>query len=93
MLHFAANGCYAGHTLFPLTRHNLNVSLLGERQVLCNEQGFSGPSGVGREPLQLPGDEIHNVVGVAFGADAIHVPLPTPRDRVENKQARTAAIS
>ena len=36
-------------------------------------QGFLGRRG---EPLQLPGHEIHHVVGVALGADAIDVPLP-----------------
>jgi len=39
-----------------------------------------------RKPLELPGHEIHNVVGVALGADAIHLPLPSPRDLVERKQ-------
>ncbi len=46
-------------------------------------QGFLGG---GREPLQLPGHEFHHVVGVVPGADAIDVPLPGQRDRVERQQ-------
>jgi len=47
-------------------------------------QGFLGG---GRKPSQLPDHEVHHVIGVALGADAIHVPLPSPRDRVERKLA------
>ncbi len=36
--------------------------------------------GGGREPFQFPRHEIDDVVGVALGADAIHVPVPSPRD-------------
>ncbi len=43
--------------------------------------------GGGRKPLQLLGHEIHHVIGEALGADAIHVPLPGPRDRVEREQS------
>ena len=41
---------------------------------------------VDRKPLQLPGQKIHHIIGVALGADAIHVPLPGRRDRVEREQ-------
>ena len=47
---------------------------------------FQGFLGGGGEPLQLPGHEIHHVVGVAPGADAIDVPLPGRRDWVEREQ-------
>ncbi len=47
---------------------------------------FQGFLGGGRKPLQLPGHKIHHVIGVAPGADAIHVPLPGPRDRIEREQ-------
>ena len=46
-------------------------------------QAFLGGA---RKPLQLPGHEIHHVVGIALGADAIHIPLPSLRDLVERKQ-------
>ena len=41
---------------------------------------------VAGKPLQFPGHKIHHVIGVALGADAIHAPLPSPRDRVEREQ-------
>ncbi len=47
---------------------------------------FQGFLGSGRKPSQLPGHEIHHVIGVALGSDAIHVPLPSPRDWVEREQ-------
>ena len=37
---------------------------------------FQGFLGGAREPLQLARHEIHHVIGVALGADAIDVPLP-----------------
>ena len=47
---------------------------------------FQGLLGGCRQPLQLPGHELHHVVGVVPGADAIHVPLPSPRDGLEREQ-------
>ena len=47
---------------------------------------FQGFLGGGGEPLQLLDHEIHHVVGVALGADAIDVPLPGWRDGVEREQ-------
>ncbi len=47
---------------------------------------FQGFLGGGRKLLQLCGHKIHHVIGVALGADAIHVPLPGLRDRVEREQ-------
>jgi hypothetical protein len=38
------------------------------------------------QPLQLPGHDIHHVVAVALGTDAIHIPLPSARYRVEREQ-------
>ncbi len=40
----------------------------------------------GGEPLQLCGHEFHHVVGVVLGANAIEVPVPGERDRVEREQ-------
>src|SRR6202165_1458442 len=40
----------------------------------------------GGQPLELPGHEIHHVVGVALGTDAVDVPSPRPRYRVECQQ-------
>ncbi len=37
---------------------------------------FQGFLSGGGEPLQLPGQEVHDVIGVALGADVIDVPLP-----------------
>jgi hypothetical protein len=39
-----------------------------------------------REPLQLLHHEIHNIVGVTNGADAIDIPSPGRRDRVEREE-------
>ena len=47
---------------------------------------LQGLLGGGREPLQLPDHKIRDVVGVALGEDAIDVPSPGPRDRVEREQ-------
>ena len=47
---------------------------------------FQGVLGRGGEPLQLAHHEIHHVVGIALGADAIHVPFPHVRGRVEREQ-------
>ena len=46
-------------------------------------QDFLGGCG---QPPQLPGHEIHHVVGVALGADVIDVPLPGWCDWVEREQ-------
>ncbi len=47
---------------------------------------FQGFLGGGRKPLQLAGHKIHHVFGIALGADPIHVPLPSPSNRVEREQ-------
>ncbi len=47
---------------------------------------FQGFLGGGRKPSQLPGHEIHHVVSVALGTDAVDVPSPGPRNRVECQQ-------
>ncbi len=39
---------------------------------------FQGFLGGGGEPLQLPGHEIHHVVGEALGADATRCPIAKP---------------
>src|SRR5262249_50721581 len=43
--------------------------------------------GVGSETRQLPGHQVHHVVRIAFGANAIQVPGPSLRDMVESEQA------
>jgi hypothetical protein len=47
---------------------------------------FQGFLSGGGEPLQLPGHEIHHVVGIAPSADAFYVPLPSRRNWVEREQ-------
>ena len=47
---------------------------------------FQGFLAGGGEPLQLRGHEFHHVIGVVPGADAIDVPSPGRRDRVEREQ-------
>ncbi len=54
---------------------------IAKARELC--EGFLRRRG---EPLELPSDELHHVVGVVLGADAIHVPLPRARGRVEREQ-------
>src|ERR1700693_3461707 len=46
-------------------------------------RGFLGGGG---QSLQLPCHEVHHVVGVTLGPDAIDVPLPRRRDWVECEQ-------
>src|SRR5258707_8513090 len=47
-------------------------------------QGFLGG---GSKPLQPGGHKVHHVIGVALGAYAIDVPLPSPRRWVEHEQS------
>src|SRR3981081_725430 len=47
---------------------------------------FQGFLSGGREPPQLLGHQINDVVGIALSADAIDIPLPSRRDWVEGEQ-------
>ena len=49
-------------------------------------QAFHGLLRLRGQPPQLPDHEIHYIVSVFLGADAIHVPLPSPRDCFEREQ-------
>ena len=58
------------------------ISATLPRQASCFRASCVGDG----KPPQLPGHEIHDVVGVALGADAIDVPSPGGRDGVEREQ-------
>ena len=59
----------------------------GFRGVAQTGELFQGVLGGRRQSPQLPGHKVHHVAGVVLGADAIDVPLPAWRGRVEREQS------
>jgi hypothetical protein len=59
----------------------------GFRGVAQTGELFQGVPGGGRQSPQLRGHKIDHVAGVVLGADAIEIPLPAWRGRVERYQS------
>ena len=67
----------------PENDESIVISALFPRQAELL-QGFLVSAG---QAVQLPNHQVHHIVGVTFGVDAIEVPKPSPIAMIESEQS------